>query len=156
MTNAILRGKPDAGNPHVRFDEGEVASAKPRRGSLLYNSSIKVLLLSLIVSTGVFNSSGFTHVNFRLPEGYSQLEYLESTGAQRIMLSTPIGPNSSVKMNFRPTTYKAMTAFFGYAWNRSQYLFNWQSDQYMFHSSGNNLASVPGSIGKDCCFKCSL
>ena len=39
MTNAILRGKPDAGNPHVRFDEGEVASAKPRRGSLLYNKN---------------------------------------------------------------------------------------------------------------------
>ena len=117
------------------------------------NSSIKVLLLSLIVSTGVFNSSGFTHVNFRLPEGYSQLEYLESTGAQRILLSTPIGPNYSVKMNFRPTTYKAMTAFFGYAWNRSQYLLNWQSDQYMFHSSGNTLAPVPGSIGKDCCFE---
>ena len=33
---AVLNGKPDAGNPHVRFDEGEVASAKPRRGSLLY------------------------------------------------------------------------------------------------------------------------
>ena len=29
--------KPDAGNPHVRFDEGEVApAATPRRGSLLY------------------------------------------------------------------------------------------------------------------------
>src|SRR5574344_1506071 len=39
MTNATLRGKPDAGNPHVRFDEGEVASAKPRRGSLLYNAA---------------------------------------------------------------------------------------------------------------------
>ena len=26
MANAVLRGKPDAGNPHVRFDEGEVAS----------------------------------------------------------------------------------------------------------------------------------
>ena len=39
MTNAALRGKPDAGNPHVRFDEGEVASAAtPRRGSLLYNT----------------------------------------------------------------------------------------------------------------------
>ena len=39
MTNAALRGKPDAGNPHVRFDEGEVASAAtPRRGSLLYNN----------------------------------------------------------------------------------------------------------------------
>ena len=33
---AVLNGKPDAGNPHVRFDEGEVASEKPRRGSLLY------------------------------------------------------------------------------------------------------------------------
>ena len=40
MTNAILRGKPDAGNPHVRFDEGEVASAKPRRGSLIYKKAI--------------------------------------------------------------------------------------------------------------------
>jgi len=38
MTNSALRGKPDAGNPHVRFDGGEVASAAtPRRGSLLYN-----------------------------------------------------------------------------------------------------------------------
>ena len=37
MTDAALRGKPDAGNPHVRFDEGEVApAATPRRGSLLY------------------------------------------------------------------------------------------------------------------------
>lgn len=36
MTNAARRGKPDAGNPHVRFDEGEVApAATPRRGSLL-------------------------------------------------------------------------------------------------------------------------
>ena len=36
-----LDGKPYAGNPHVRFDEGEVApAATPRRGSLLYNKSI--------------------------------------------------------------------------------------------------------------------
>ena len=37
-TGKALDGKPYAGNPHVRFDEGEVASAAtPRRGSLLYN-----------------------------------------------------------------------------------------------------------------------
>src|SRR5574344_1310617 len=47
MTNATLRGKPDAGNPHVRFDEGEVASAKPRRGSLLYK--IKAVLLASVL-----------------------------------------------------------------------------------------------------------
>ena len=35
-----LDGKPYAGNPHVRFDEGEVApAATPRRGSLLYKVS---------------------------------------------------------------------------------------------------------------------
>lgn len=34
----VLWGKPDAGNPRVRFDEGKVASAKPRRGSLLRKS----------------------------------------------------------------------------------------------------------------------
>ncbi len=49
MTNAALRGKPDAGNPHVRFDEGEVApAATPRRGSLLYNAvQTKALLATL-------------------------------------------------------------------------------------------------------------
>ena len=36
-TGKALDGKPYAGNPHVRFDEGEVASAATsRRGSLLY------------------------------------------------------------------------------------------------------------------------
>lgn len=34
---AVLSEEPDAGNPHVWFDEGGVASAKPWRGSLLYN-----------------------------------------------------------------------------------------------------------------------
>ena len=38
MTNAALRGKPDAGNPHVRFDEGASASEKPRRNALLHNA----------------------------------------------------------------------------------------------------------------------
>jgi len=48
MTNATLRGKPDAGNPHVRFDEGEVASAKPRRGSLLYKKLLLVLAAGFV------------------------------------------------------------------------------------------------------------
>ena len=50
MTNAILRGKPDAGNPHVRFDEGEVASAKPRRGSLLYKKLLTLAAVALVAS----------------------------------------------------------------------------------------------------------
>ena len=35
----VLNGKPYAGNPHVRFDEGKIASATPRRGSLLYTAA---------------------------------------------------------------------------------------------------------------------
>ena len=58
MTNAILRGKPDAGNPHVRFDEGEVASAKPRRGSLLYKVRIGVAIgCALAVFSGMCGDS---------------------------------------------------------------------------------------------------
>ena len=35
MTDATLRERPDAGNPHVRIGEGNVApAAAPRRGSL--------------------------------------------------------------------------------------------------------------------------
>ena len=34
----VINGKPYAGNSHVRFDEGEVASATPRRGSILYKN----------------------------------------------------------------------------------------------------------------------
>jgi len=49
MTNEAHRGKPDAGNPHVRFDEGGVASAKPRRGSLLHRSE-GLLLLAVLVA----------------------------------------------------------------------------------------------------------
>ena len=44
-TGKALNGKPYAGNPHVRVDEGEVAlAATPRRGSLLY----KLLKMSKI------------------------------------------------------------------------------------------------------------
>ena len=47
-TGKALNGKPYAGNPHVRFDEGEVApAATPRRGSLLYRSLTSKLFLPL-------------------------------------------------------------------------------------------------------------
>ena len=51
-TGKALDGKPYAGNPHVRFDEGEVASAAtPRRGSLLYKALNKLLLTVLCVGS---------------------------------------------------------------------------------------------------------
>ena len=65
MTNAALRGKPDAGNPHVRFDEGEVApAATPRRGSLLYNSTTRFILAAVAAATlasGAFGTEAWRH-----------------------------------------------------------------------------------------------
>ena len=40
-------GKPYEGNPHVWFDEGNVASAAPRHASLLYTIKCFSLLLGL-------------------------------------------------------------------------------------------------------------
>ena len=62
MKNAALSGKPYAGNPHVRFDEGEVASAKPRRGSLLYKRLIVVLVAS--VAIGVRAESSYPNIAY--------------------------------------------------------------------------------------------
>ena len=43
-TLKALHGKLYAGNPHVRFDEGEVAlAATPSRGSLLYKKLLIIL-----------------------------------------------------------------------------------------------------------------
>ena len=64
MTNAILRGKPDAGNPHVRFDEGEVASAKPRRGSLLYNRNVVIGVAGVIALVGAIHAKNLDRVVF--------------------------------------------------------------------------------------------
>lgn len=47
MTNSALDGKPYAGNPHVRIDEGDGASAKPRRSSLLYKKILVAVIASM-------------------------------------------------------------------------------------------------------------
>ena len=54
-TGKALNGKPYAGNPHVRFDEGEVASAAtPRRGSLLYKARAFVMVAALSCTAAAF------------------------------------------------------------------------------------------------------
>ena len=48
-----FNGKPYAGNPHVRFDEGEVAlAATPRRGSLLYKKLAMMIGVAAVAATG--------------------------------------------------------------------------------------------------------
>ena len=84
-TGKALNGKPYAGNPHVRFDEGEVASvAMPRRGSLLYNRMMTIIAGGLVLSASVnahagvnliqngdFDSSPYTGNRASVAEGAS-------------------------------------------------------------------------------------
>ena len=50
----IHYGKPYAENPHVRFDEGEVASAATSRcGSLLYKQ-MTILFAAAVAASGAF------------------------------------------------------------------------------------------------------
>jgi len=60
MTNATLKGKLDAGNQHVRFDRGKVASVKPRRRSLPYGlrSVFAVVSLSAALAVSAETSTG--------------------------------------------------------------------------------------------------
>ena len=51
-TGKAFDGKPYAGNPHVRFDEGEVASATSRRGSPLYKTIETILLACALLCAG--------------------------------------------------------------------------------------------------------
>ena len=50
----VMQGKPYAGNPRVRFDEGEVApTATPRRGSLLYTTGKRIAYVLFGISAVV-------------------------------------------------------------------------------------------------------
>ena len=64
-TGEALNGKPYAGNPYVRFDEGEVASgATPRRGSLLYIVTATSLLCAQALFAGISSPASGEEVAF--------------------------------------------------------------------------------------------
>ena len=108
MKNAALSGKPYAGNPHVRFDEGEVASAKPRRGSLLYNIRSKMtgsLLAGVVFAVGFATAAPY----YEIPEGdaaalvtalneLAAIEYNSRTDAKIVLLGG-VYDLSDAKMN---------------------------------------------------------
>ncbi|MBO7683663.1 MAG: hypothetical protein J6T51_02940, partial [Kiritimatiellae bacterium] len=69
-TGKALNGKPYAGNPHVRFDEGEVASAAtPRRGSLLYSYVTVGTIKSLNLSDHTFKLDPISKYRFEVKDG---------------------------------------------------------------------------------------
>ena len=78
-TGKALNGKPYAGNPHVRFDEGEVASAvTPRRGSLLYRKyTWKAAISAAAIAAGAMAAFAATNIteNVTLTEDTDWTEF---------------------------------------------------------------------------------
>ena len=138
-TGKALDGKPYAGNPHVRFDEGEVApAAKPRRGSLLYKLHKNVIAIASFIvayasstaladtiaigSGETYNASDLASVTalqsataITIEEG-GTLEYSDS--ANELVLSTPISGGGTIKT----TTGKKMVVL----GDNSNFLGDWQ------------------------------
>ena len=79
-TGKALDGKPYAGNPHVRFDEGEVApAATPRRGSLLYKKLMMACVAAVAAATGLGETYRLDHG--RLSDAEAGAALVEKVGA---------------------------------------------------------------------------
>ena len=96
MTKTTPRGKLDAGNPHVRLDEGKVApSATPRRGSLLYKTVNSQSTCGKIAALAVVATISFAA---------SAADWTQSGGteASPLDLSTLSGlPDASTGLSFK-------------------------------------------------------
>ena len=83
-TGKALDGKPYAGNPHVRFDEGKVApAAKPRRGSLLYNKLISMIYAMVTVTSIVVTMPLMSIADQTRTEWFVDMSKLDDTGSGR-------------------------------------------------------------------------
>ena len=136
---AVLNGKPDAGNPHVRFDEGEVASypptagrpegvatrgAKPRRGSLLYRMMRKFsfIVSLLIAASGALGRETVGDFS-QPPRGWEGL---------------------SVALLGDSITEKGQTSRHNVYW---QYLSHWLKwDAHVYAASGHRWLEISGQV----------
>ena len=82
----------------------------------------------------------------RLPVGYREVAWIESTGQQSINLGfTPNKDTTGLVMSFNSGTYTDTTAFFCTGWGGDRYLLCQMSKKYMFFGSGNSVADAcPG------------
>ena len=77
-----------------------------------------------------------------LPNGYSQLTSITSTGTQYIQTGMKPTSATTVEMDFNTGPYANDTTFFGQGWGNSQYLFIKQSNAYKFFGGGTNVADL--------------
>ena len=66
----VSHGKPCAGNPHARFDEGASASEEPRRKALLHKVKTILVIVSIVMTAlAAFSESTDSAVKAKVPVG---------------------------------------------------------------------------------------
>ena len=128
-TGKALNGKPYAGNPHVRFDEGEVASAAtPRRGFLLYETkTIRTTIAAVLtIAASAMAPSPLRAAGFSIcAVGDSITQGSSSTVAHRVALESVLNANN-----------------WSVEWKGTQANSSWGSSQPCEGYSGNNAEQV--------------
>ena len=110
---------------------------------------MKKLMLSLVAACAALVSFGSYVQAWRgLPAGYTQVEYIESTGSQYIDTDIVPGTSTAVDFTFNLVAYESGKAFFGQKWSNNYYLFNEQSDKFYFHGGGDLKNDLAGDYGK--------
>ena len=84
MKEKVMQGKPYAGNPHVRFDEGAVVPARLGRFTLLYKG-LGLSVLSSLVSCAVWAAES------TLLDGKVVITSDDDTGSITSLVATPSG-----------------------------------------------------------------
>ena len=75
-----FNGKPDAGNPHVRFDEGANVSAKPRRGAALLNTTKRNWLALAMLGAIAAQGARLTSQSYVQDGMITQFDAIENVG----------------------------------------------------------------------------
>ena len=80
---------------------------------------------------------------YALPDGYTPLAYIASSGSQYILTGVSGEADTVVEMEFGGIRYGHCSVFFGEdAWTGNRFLFNMQSNAFYFHSGGTNVAPM--------------
>ena len=146
MTNAILLGKPITGNPHVRFGEGEVASARSRRWSLLCK---KLFVIVILITTQQTQAGLLEHIVMSVVSGAVGAAARKDKTCDKILDDTELSSlqkrilqlDSAMKTN-------TMQSFLGIPLDSTyDEIDNRNGEKQIFcDSSGNLLADLTGEM----------
>ena len=106
-TGKALNGKPYAGNPHVRFDEGAGASRHSGRSALLYNMRKMIALTAVAASVAIPVSANADTVT---TNGFTWIYSVNNAANKTVTLGDTTGNTSSLGVAIGTYNDVAITA----------------------------------------------